>query len=341
MIHKTLVAPLNYDHPQRGLLHAFRGVLGEGAAQSFDYLELQRQGQSTDAINRHFVEVAVTTRPDWIWLHLQDTGVITAEAILAVRAALPRTVITHWTGDCRPSVSEYLSSICRATHLTLISSVGQVPMFREAGAETVLYLQIGLDWEEDVLGLPSWTPPFRVPDVVFCGNYYPHSFLDGSRERLGAVEALLAAGIDAGVVGSGWPPSVPVVGQCQVKQQHHVWKRARVALSINHFNGIDRYYSDRQLIAMASGTPVVCRFVPGLDAEFDVGGALLAFHEPHEMVAHVRSLLDDPERAARIGRAGRAAVIRGHTWFHRLLDVLPAVLAAQERLASNAAAPAL
>jgi hypothetical protein len=329
----VLVAPLNYDHEQRGLLQAFRGVFGEGATCTFDYLGLQRRGQSADVINQSFVSTAVAARPEWIWLQLQDTQVISAEAIRAVRTALPRTVITHWTGDCRPSVSAYLGSICRATHLTLVSSVGQLPMFREAGAEAARYLQIGLDWEEDVLGLPDWTPPFRVPDVVFCGNYYDSTFPEGSRERLGAVQALLAAGLDAGVVGSGWPHSVPVVGQCHVKQQHHVWTRARVALSINHFNGIERYYSDRQLIAMASGTPVVCRFVPGLDAEFAIGGSLLAFHDHAEMVAQVRSLLAHPEQASRIGSAGRAAVIRGHTWFHRLLDVMPDVLAVQARLA--------
>jgi hypothetical protein len=342
MIRDVLVCPLNYDHQQRGLLQAFRGIFGDDCATTFDYLELWRTGACPpDRINAALVDEARGHRygplrdqpPDWIWLQLQETEIITAETLLRIREARPKTVITHWTGDMRTEVSPYLASICKATHATLASSTGQLAAFRAAGAPRAEYLQIGLDWEEDVQGLPAWEPRFRVPDVVFCGNFYGDRFPEGSAERLGAIRALRDAGIDVGVVGKGWPADIPVAGECGVKQQHHVYRAAKVALSISHFSSVANYYSDRQLIAMASGTPVVARWVPGMDEEFDCDNdtddwPCLFYYgndDLGELVDSVRHLLADPERRKRMGRSGRAVVMRRHTWFHRILSVLPLV----------------
>jgi hypothetical protein len=208
--------------------------------------------------------------------------------------------------------------------VTFNSSVGQATLFRQAGASEVQYCQIGVDWEEDVLGLPKWTPPFRVPEVVLCGNYYGKTF-PGTGDREDAVRRLEREGIDVGIVGTGWPKGFPVVGQCGVKQQHHVWKRAKVGLNINHFNAIELYYSDRQLISMASGTPVVCRHVPGLEREFVHGTHCLWYEDPADVVPHVQSLLGSEERRRWLGARGREVVLRGHTWWSRILGVLPTI----------------
>jgi glycosyltransferase involved in cell wall biosynthesis len=232
-------------------------------------------------------------------------------------------VVTHWTGDARPSVSPYLASICKATHVTFASSFGGLEQFKAAGARRAEYLQIGLDWAEDVMGEPDWVPPFRVPDVVFVGGYYSH--FPGAAQRVEAVRALQEAGIDVGIVGGAWPAGFPVVGKCEVKQQHHVWKRAKVALNVNNFNNIVGYYSDRQLIAMASGTPVVCYAIPGLGLEFEHGKHMLSYRTNEELVSAVKMLLSDEATARRIGRAGRAEVIKNHTWFNRILQAIPIV----------------
>ncbi len=323
MIRKVLTATINYDHPQCGMLRAFRGLFPE--VTDFDYFYRHvRAGESTKSINEAFVAACVKAQPDWIWLQLQDTNVIGAAAILEVREALPKCVVSHWTGDCRPSVSPYLASICQSTHLTLVSSVGQLQMFRNAGAPQAEYLQIGVDWEEDLLGIPDWAPGFPVPDVVFCGNHYGDKF-PGTVDRLVAIEALKAAGVNVGVVGNGWPAGIKVVGSCHVKQQVHVYRRAKVVLAINHFNGIERYYSDRQLISMGSGTPVVCFAVPGLEAEFKDGVECLFYRTTNELVMDTIGLLSSDKMRRDVGRAGRAAIWRSHTWPSRILSVVPLV----------------
>ncbi|MER6772528.1 glycosyltransferase [Streptomyces bacillaris] len=68
--------------------------------------------------------------------------------------------------------------------------------------------------------------------------------------------------------------------------------------------------------AMACRTPVVATAVGGhLDTVADgVTGALVAPDEHHRLVAVVRGLLDDPERLARHGRAGRERVLAHYSW---------------------------
>ncbi len=324
MIRRVFMSTINFDHPQKGMEHAFGGIFGPRVA-TFDYLQLERMGMSKDQINEEFAHAVIEYRPDWLWLQAQDTDIIQGDTLLRIREKLPKCVLSHWAGDMRATVSPYLQSICKATHLTTASSFTQLPLFREAGAQRAEYLQIGLDWAEDVMGEPDWIPPFRVPEIVFCGNYYGTSFPEGTKTREGAIRALQEAGLDVGIVGSGWPSDFPTVGSCGVKQQHHVWKRAKICLSVNHFDQMERYYSDRQLIAMASGTPVLCQYVPGLQKEFDDGHDLLWFVDEKIMVEQAMILLNCPEKAKRIGLAGRARVLRDHTWFSRILGILPVV----------------
>ena len=322
MISSVLMSTINSSHPQRGMMHAFRGIFGNAYVNEFDYLAHQRQGMDVARINTEFYEKARVTQPDWIWLQLQDTNVLTPDTLRRVREMLPNTTITHWTGDCRPEVSPYLSSICAATHISFISSVGQLPMFRKAGAAEAHYLQIGVDWAEDVVGEPGWLPPFDVPDVVFCGNYYAHRF-PGTVEREDVVRALQAAGINVGIVGNGWPEEFPVVGRCHVKQQAHVYRRAKVGLNINNFNGVERFYSDRQLISMVN-VATACWAVPNLLAEFAPTECAM-FESPDEAVEVVSDLLDDAGHRRSMYLKGRATIIRNHTWLNRVLDALATV----------------
>jgi hypothetical protein len=336
MIRRILIAPLNYDHPQEGQLHAFCGIFGPDNVLEFDYMAQQRAGHSNDVITSKFVDVARKFKPDWIWMQVQGTDVLQPWGVVQIQKQLPTCAVTHWMGDARLVLPPDLQAMCRATHATFVSSVGQLPLYRAAGARRTAYVQIGLDWAEDVLGLPEWTPPFRVPEVVFLGSHYGDMFGVGATERLETVRRLRDEGFDFGVVGRGWPLDIPVIGECTVKQQHHVWKRAKVAINVNHFNNIELYYSDRQIIAMASGTPVVCRHVPGLEHEFESGTNCLWFRTLDRMTEQVRRLLADAALRHTIGAAGREEVIARHTWLSRVLGIMPAVERIREQLATRA-----
>ena len=323
-IQRVLVAPLNYSHRQEGQYQAFRDVFGAAAVHEFDYMHYVRQDKAPD---QKLVSAVKDFSPDWIWFQLQNSEAIQADTLLEIRRRWPRCLITHWMGDCRPQIAPYLASICRQAHGTLISSVGQIPLYQAAGAPHVAYCQIGLDPAADVDGMPPWDPSFRVPAVVFCGDHYGHvsDFKKGTEQRVATILALVRAGLDVGVIGRGWPTEIPTAGQCHVKQQHHVCKRAKVIVAINHFNDIDRYYSDRLLISMASGTPVVTWRVPGLEHEFTDRHDLVCASSESEFVDQVKWLLVNPDQAVTIGRSGRNKVVREHTWTARLRQILPTI----------------
>ena len=324
MIQRVLVAAINYDHPQRGMIKAWADRYPHNVRE-YDFLQRQRDGLSNEGVNAEFVEFVRSYRPDLIFMQLQESGVIEPAALGTIRNALPRTVLAHWMGDCRVSVSDYLANICRVTHVTLVSNVGQIHLYEYfSGPGRTKYFQIGLDWDEDVMGIPHWDPPFRVPEVVFCGGYYPESFPEGTSERVQVIKAIQNAGVDIGVVSPGpWPSDIPYAGACTVKQQHHIWKRAKVCLNVNHFNQIEQYYSDRQLISMASGKPLVCWAVPGLEREFKDRVHCMFFRYPHEAVHRVIELLNNPSLASQIGAAGREEVLKNHSWARRIEEVLP------------------
>lgn len=323
-IQRVLVAPLNYSHRQRGQVEAFLQVFGAPNVREFDFMAIHRQGDNPNAA---LLAAAQEFRPDWIWLQVQGADILHATTIGAIRLALPHCLITHWMGDLRWELSEGLAQMCKVTHATLLSNQdgAQHDLYRRAGAPRTAYVQIGLD-PEDLEPPGSWTPPFRVPEVVFCGGHYGHvaAFADGTRERLGAIRQLRDKGFDVGVVGAGWPADIPVAGQCHVKQQVHVYRRAKVALSINHFNNVLGYYSDRHLIAMASGTPVVARYVPGLETEFVHGLHCFMYRDPFELESYVRRLLEPvaPHEGLPLsqvmGDAGAAFVRDHHTWRARI-----------------------
>ena len=330
MIERVFTATINYDHPQRGMHHAFDALFPR--TQHFDFLEMERQGANPNGITERFVEEVCAFQPDWLWLQAQNNGIIQSTGLLQIQKRVPHCVLSHWMGDCRATVSDYLSSICRATHLSFIAAAGQSELFKSAGAPEVHYLQIGIDWHEDYLEERGWVPPFRVPRVVMIGNHYGAAF-PGTPQREAAMLALRDAGFDYGIVGSGWPSQFNKVGVCHVKDQVAVWQRADVGVSISHFNDIPLYYSDRQLISMLSGTPIVCRRVPWLEKEFQDGEHCVFFDDPGELVRSVLWLLEHPEERRRIGDAGRAEILRNHTWFARLLQVLPIIERVQRQLA--------
>lgn len=318
-----LLILLNYDHFQTGQLRAFQHIFGDSYVKVFDYLQLERDGRTKEEINNLLIEAAQSYKSDWIFCQFQETNIVTAETLISIKQKLPKCIITHWTGDYRETVSPYLSSICKATDVTFISNSKQIDNFIAAGAKAAYYLQIGLDWKEDVLGIVPWTPTFKVPDVVFIGNHYgPDNFKLGTQQRVDVIRTLQKAKINVGVVGSSWPEDINTLGTCTVKQQHHIYKKAKVALNINHINNAANYYSDRQLIAMASGTPVACWHIPNIESEFEIGADCVTFTSPIEAVRVVEFLLENPKKAKEIGRNGKYRVLREHDWTNRVIDAM-------------------
>jgi hypothetical protein len=88
-------------------------------------------------------------------------------------------------------------------------------------------------------------------------------------------------------LGNGWPEGISN-GNCPVKDQGIWYNKGRVCVSINHFNDI-KYYSERLLWCLASGTPTVARRTP--DLEFIEGEHYLGFDDINECVRQIEKVL--------------------------------------------------
>ena len=74
--------------------------------------------------------------------------------------------------------------------------------------------------------------------------------------------------------------------------------------------------------AMASGTPVVVSDQVGIHGEIDEAGAgLVTTLEPADVAGAIGRLLDDPDAAERMGRAGEALAARRYSWERVATDV--------------------
>lgn len=155
----------------------------------------------------------------------------------------------------------------------------------------------------------------------------------GSDVRENCVRKLHEAGIPIGIVGSGWEKTgLPIAGQCHVKRQLQVYRQAKLVLGVNHFPDLIKYHGDRTIIALASGTPVLQRWYPGIEEEFREWEDLWYFRD-EQLVEKAKILLGNELLRKELGQRGRAAAVRSHTWLSRMLDVLPRVEEIHAKLA--------
>jgi spore maturation protein CgeB len=322
---KLLYLPLNVPgSEQYGTVRGFEEVLGKENVRIVDYLQAARDLRDHTKVHEVFYDMVRDFQPEWIHLQAQQTNVMTARSLIYARSLCEAPIVTHWMGDWRSSVSGVLRDICQEADITFVSNEGQLSLYAQAGAKRSVYWQIASDYPEFCELGDLHDLPFRVPEVVFCGNYYPRRF-PGSEERLEVVRAFVSSGLDFGVVGGGWPAGIPVIGETGLKEQKHIYMKCKVSVGVNNINNCDRYYSERQLSAMSVPVPHVCWGVPGLEKDFVDGEHCVFYQTPSEAVSKVRALLDDPERARRIGEAGRAEIIQKHLWPERIREILPLV----------------
>ena len=316
---KIFYCPLNEPgSEQLGPAAAFE--CGFESSTIFDYRALGRTGGSPATIGQKFLNMVLSIRPDVIHLQVQESGQIPPASIAEVKKRLPNTIITHWTGDVRASVGHYLADVCKVTDLTLIASTGQIQLFKNAGAKRVRYWQVGIDAQLDIPKaeiVQKWSRDHGIEKVVFLANHYGNRF-PASRDRLALVKAMRKEfGNDFGVYGASWPSELKA-RRVGYRQQGIVSAGATVTLAMNHFHGVDRWYSDRTALAIATGTCHVTHHVPGIEKEYVPDKEILIFQTVNQAVNIVANLLDNPELADRIGKAGQARALKEHTWDHRI-----------------------
>lgn len=187
---------------------------------------------------------------------------------------------------------------------------------RRLGARSVVVVPYGLDIPATVAA------PETPPHVLYVGRL---------SEEKGILDFLAATeGLPRVIVGDG--PLRDRVPDARGQVAHDglgaFYERAAVVCVPSRREG----YGVVAREAMAYGRPVVATAVGGLrDAVEDgVTGVLVEPDRPDALRSAIAALLDDPERAARLGANARSAAARDYAW-----EVATAVLDALYRRASR------
>jgi spore maturation protein CgeB len=248
-------------------------------------------------------------------MQLQFTGLIDASVLMEARRLSPGVVISNWTGDVRASTQSNFTGVASAIDHSLISSTGQLDMYKQSGCDNVKYWQIGYDPKTSY---PTNKSSFKY-DVSFLGNNYGHTFPDGHL-RVSIAETLRATfGSRFGLYGSGYAPAAPMVDPSNANS---IYNDSVCALSISNFNNVSHYFSDRLLYCMASGRPTISWHFPGYESYFIEGKEIFIARSAKEVIDIVSYCKANPEIAKQVGMNGYQRVFKEHTFTSRVIELL-------------------
>lgn len=104
---------------------------------------------------------------------------------------------------------------------------------------------------------------------------------------------------------------------------HKAFANAKIAINATRriFQSITCVPSNRIFDIMASGTVLLTDPIPGVEKLFKVGRELVVALDSRAAVSQIDYLLKNPEAAKEIARQGREAILKAHTWKHRIRQI--------------------
>ncbi len=276
--------------------------------------------------NRELLLRALELRPDV--LLTVGHAATRVGALAQLRAALPATKLALvWPDTLLNLDRDELECLPLYDFVACYGRDAVEPM-RRLGARAIEWVPLAAD-------LHLHAPPAALTeaevrrygcDVLFIGNHRP--------EREASILRLLDAGFRVRVWGSaGWKKHARNVGRV-----HEFWEggeltggdfaraaaAARICLNLidpmNFPSANMRYFEN-----FLSGSATVNSRCPELEDVFRDREHTLYFDDDAALVGCVRELLEDAPLAARLGAAGREALLSSHTYRHRAEQIARAL----------------
>ncbi len=271
-------------------------------------------------IREQFIEEAKQFKPHLLHLQIQHTSVIDANTIRAIKTQLPNCIITNWTGDVRNYIPHTYRRIAEIADFNLISSTGQIEMFKESIKKNIYYWQIGYNPKLYYPLSEDFTPKH---DAVFIGHHTNKEKYPGAPQRIQVCNLLREKfGPKFLLFGNGWPKRLKTKGSVDQRAVAKIYRDSVCNISVSHYNDLDHYFSDRLLMCMASGRPVVALKFPKYESYFTNMCDLVLVDSIQEIPDVVMMLKNNPELASYIGKSGAAKVLAEHTYHSRVKELL-------------------
>lgn len=316
---RVLFLPINYmagGRPYKGaMVDAFDNVGVQW--KLFDFVAQWERTNDVEGLQTDLIKAVADFQPHLMHMQLQYTGLIKPETLVECRKLIPNVVMTNWTGDIRENLS-YFVSIAPVVDHSLISSVGQLELYRNAGCHNVKYWQIGYDPK---LHYPERLSDFKY-DCTFVGHHYGYTPDFKENVRGPAAQQLRAIyGERFGLFGSGFGALNGNV-TCTTEESNHIYNETICPISISNVNTLSHYFSDRLLFCLASGRPTISWYYPDCEDDFIGGKEIFYAKSVNDVVDIVGECKRNPEMAKAVGEAGYQKVLNNHTYTHRAKELL-------------------
>lgn len=316
---RVLFLPINYMAGGRPYTGAMADAWNNLGVQwkLFDFVAQWERTNDVAGLQTDLIKMVGEFQPHLMHMQLQYTGLIEPKTLVECRKLVPNVVMTNWTGDIRENLS-YFVNIAPAVDFSLISSTGQLELYRNAGCHNAAYWQIGFDPK---VAYPERLSDFKY-DCSFIGHNYGNTPDFKENIRLPVAHRLHSNyGERFGLFGSGFG-NLNNNRTCTTAEANHIYNESVCPISISNVNSIAHYFSDRLLFCLASGRPTISWHYPECEDDFVGGKELFYAKSDNDIIDIVAECKRNPAMAKAVGEAGYQKVLNNHTYTHRAKELL-------------------
>lgn len=256
----------------------------------------RKADQSLWSLARHY-------RPDMVFLAFYRF--LDGETMARLKDIVPNAVIVGWYGDMYPGLDPRVKPVLGYLDWFLATSGGvTLQRYKQAGVPHVAFMPNPCD---PAIECPGRVEPRWQSRLLFTGKVqHGRGGQDPLRAEL--IEHLVGHhGMT--VYGDRRVGRGAVLGEDYL----NAIRGAEIALSINAYNDVRYYHSDRLIQYLACGAFALVKRVPDSEALFADGEDVCYFDSLEECVALVQRYQQDRSERERIARAGMR---RAHEGFH-------------------------
>lgn len=283
--------------------------------RAFEYVEtvwIHRYYNDRAELNRIVREKLLGGKFDVVFMQIQEGEIIFPQTFEGIYDKIP---IFNWTGDVRHDV-DFFVPLGKET-ITLFSNNDDVKIMRDMSFRSD-YFQVGYDHT-----YYSNLHLHRLNTIVFIGNNYSHDYFAQSAFRRKVVESLIITYPEnVRIHGYNWEYlNMGIKPTPDKATENKIYNESLLALNIPHINR-SRYYSDRQLRAMACGCLVLTQNYEELDYEFTDGENILVWNTIDELLEKTWNCFIERDRSLQMGLNSEKFVKEKCNWDYRLNEFM-------------------
>jgi glycosyltransferase involved in cell wall biosynthesis len=242
------------------------------------------------------------------------------EMIRSIKQVSPKTVIFYGNGNQFDTilhnepdfnVKAYMPHIDVILDNTRDEKIHEC--YKKYGLKVESFYTFGFDPDE-------FDPPWEIKseyDCFFGGSYTGQNRFPNSKIRHNLITRA-AKKYNLLVRGRGpWP--VEKKPYLNAVEYFREFGKTKLALGCYHAD-LYRYYTKRSIYALASGTPYVVRYIPGMEHDFENENHLVWWNSVDVALEKIDWLLNDISARNTIGENARRIAVENHSWEARLRE---------------------